>query len=212
MKTDINRTKIIPHVCIHNLVYDIKKEEEKPSKLKLVHSGNISAPRDPYPFLLGLKQFLLKNKNANIEINIIGKQSPDFVKIISDLSLDKYINILQPLGYIDNLLFIKQQDIAIIIEAPSENSVFLPTKVGDYMQCGKDIFAISPMNGVLNDLYNERAIKYFADCIDSDSIFLEIEKIYNTFLENNQKYESDTKIISEYSEKTILDLYEEILE
>jgi hypothetical protein len=209
MNFDLKKTRIIPHICIHGLYKKPNENQNKQKKLKIVHSGSVSIPRDPYPFLLGLKIFLNKYPNANILANFIGKQTDDFKEKVASLNLVEYINILNPLDYIANLEFIDTQDIALIIEAPSENSVFLPTKVSDYMQCGKDIFAISPLNGVLNDLYRAGVVKYFANCIEKDDIAQEIEKIYALYLKNNY-YLNNAVIYSEYSEKNIMKLYADV--
>jgi hypothetical protein len=203
---------IIPHICIQGLPKETKEEQAIPKRLRIVHSGNVSVPRDPYPFLLGLKVFLDKYPDAVIVSNFLGKQTVDFKEKIIELNLEEYINILNPMDYLANLEFISSHDIALIIEAPSDNSVFLPTKVSDYMQCGTDIFAISPENGVLNDLYKAGIIKYFANCSDKNGIAEEIEKIHLFYLKNGQSYLSRTTICSDYSEENIINLYANILQ
>lgn len=114
------------------------------------------------------------------------------------------------MNYLDNLIFIEQADITLLIEAPSQNSIFLPTKVGDYMQASKEIFAISPLVGTLNDLYREGFIEYFADCTDSLAISKELSKIYSNrdlYIKENRRRD----IIENFTSNRILEIYTKIL-
>lgn len=114
------------------------------------------------------------------------------------------------MNYMDNLVFISKNDVALLIEAPVEEGIFLPTKVGDYMQCGKEIFAVSPHVGQMHDLFNEKKIEYYADCTDAQEIASQLEKIYmkkDEYLKRKCKKE----IIKEYSAESILDAYNQIL-
>ena len=57
----------------------------------------------------------------------------------------------------------------------------MPTKVSDCMQQGIPIFAISPMNGNLNDLYHQGYIHYFADVRSPESVSRALIKMYKDF-------------------------------
>lgn len=206
----LDRTEIIPHVCLRDS-FHVEKGRIPNGKLLLVHSGNVSSPRNPVPFLEGLKAFVDKRNDASLEVRFIGKQSKDFCDIIEVLKLKDYVKIVPAMPYLGNLSFISHHHLALIIEAPSVNSVFLPTKVGDYMQCNKKIFAVSPVVGVLNDLYQDGKIDYYSDCVSSESVFLEIQKIYSDYELGFFDTTNKDLIISEYSPETILETYNRIL-
>ena len=76
-------------------------------------------------------------------------------------------------------------DVAVIVEAKCEEGIFLPTKVSDFMQSGIPIFAISPATGVLNDLFINGNIPYFASNEDETRIMQEIERIYTDYMEDH---------------------------
>lgn len=202
------KTIIIPHVCLENLF--VPRAREKSSKLILVHSGNVSYPRDPNPFLQGVSLFLTQERKAELEIYFIGKQSKHFNELIHETGLEDTVTVVPPRGYVDNLAFIEQADVAVLIEAPSRNSVFLPTKVGDYMQCGKDIFAVSPKEGILHDLYKESAVEYFADCTDPQAIALELGKIYSR-KDTYKKPGKSKQIYRKYAADAIRSIYSQLL-
>ena len=208
MNISLEKTKIIPHICYDNLIsFNGDKDN---SKLRIIHSGNVSYPRDPRYFINGVKAFLDENPQAQIEINFIGNQSSNFKDLISS-ELQSIIKILEALPYLENLKLIAKHHVALIIEAPSENSVFLPTKVGDYMQCMVEIFAISPSNGVLHDLYSNQKIGYFADCEDAMAIKDQLSKMYKVF-ETTSFYNLKREIINEYGQEHIMNIYNKLLQ
>ena len=203
-----DKTKIIPHICINDLFTIPNRLDMK--ELLLVHSGNVSYPRNPEPFLKGVREFLDLEKDALLKIYFIGKLDLDFHTKVIKYRLEEIIKIISPMPYIENLKFISQCDVALLIEANCEEGIFLPTKVGDYMQCKKDIFAISPSIGTLSDLHHNKAIKYFANCNDDKAICLELQKIYAN-RELYQLRQCVGGICAEFTAASIINSYKELL-
>ena len=204
-----DKTRIIPHICLEDLFE--RSLRIKSDKLLLVHSGNVSHPRNPETFLKGVKMFIEQiGQKRDIEIFFVGKQDADFKEKIIKYKLESIVTLVGQKTYIDNLKFISSCDVAIIIEAICEEGIYLPTKVGDYMQCGIDIFAISPKVGTLNDLYKKGAVKFFADVENPTAICAEFNKVLE--LKNQYKNGSiHSKIYPEYSSEKILSIYNDIL-
>ncbi|GGJ89014.1 glycosyltransferase [Parabacteroides faecis] len=204
---DINSTFIIPHACIDNLFN--YKEKEKSSILRIIHSGNITYPRSPISLFKGLNLFKEQAPNANIEITFIGKQDENFTNLIKNYNLDDNINIITPKDYITNLEIMSKFDLALLIEANMEEGIFLPTKLGDYMQCRLPIWTISPKTGEANDLYKDRSILYFSDVSSHESIADSLKIIYSDYLTKKSHFQR-RNIIEEYQQDYILNLYKKI--
>lgn len=198
-----DRTIVIPHVVLQDTKNTIKGN----GKLKIIHSGSLKAPRNPIIFLQAFSNFLKKYPKANIQLDFLG-HTPNLIELVNTLNIHEKINILKPVSYNESLKILSTYNIALIIEAPCEEGIFLPTKVGDCMKCNVDIFAISPQNGVLNDLYKTKHIKYFAECKDVNSIFKQLEKIWFDFL--NQK-NCIMEIPESFSADRVLAQYQKIL-
>jgi hypothetical protein len=95
-----------------------------------------------------------------------------------------------------------------IIEAPCQEGIFLPTKVGDYIGCGKYIFTVSPKEGVLSDLYKEGYIQYFSPVTDVAHIKETLQGIYNNFTSCNwpqKKWHTD------YDGERVLETYKSLI-
>ena len=197
------KTRIIPHVVIPREHIDTPHEN-----LKIVHLGNVLPPRDATPFLRALSEFIKNKQDAKIEIAFIG-QTPQSIKdYIKTTHLEKYVKVFLPVKYEESQEILETYDIQLIVEAPCEEGIFLPTKMSDSMQLGKPIFTISPSVGVLNDLYKKGHISYFSSVKDEKDILATLEQVYNDFTNGKLKTYSLEK---SYSPQTIFQQYDEII-
>lgn len=143
--------------------------------------GNLLPPRDATPFLRALTEFIKNEKDAKLEIAFIG-QTPQSVKdFVNTTHLEKYVKVFPPVKYKESQQILESYDIQLIVEAPCEEGIFLPTKVSDSMQLGKPIFTISPSVGVLNDLYKQGHISYFSSVQNEKNILSTLRQIYKDF-------------------------------
>lgn len=196
----LERTAVIPHVVLdskHN-------RRQKGDGLKIIHSGNINYPRDPELFFNALQQFFGDRPEAKLDVYILGVTGQDIEQKIAAHSLSEHVHTLAPVSYSTSIEMLKDYDIAVIIEAKCEEGIFLPTKVSDFMQAGIPIFAISPSTGVLNDLFKNGNIPYFASNESSKQISQEIEKIYDDFI--NDKLGTGS-IPESYTERSVTGTY-----
>ncbi|HOF16877.1 MAG TPA: glycosyltransferase [Bacteroidales bacterium] len=197
-----DKIEIIPHVV---LASENTSTNPKHTFLKLLHTGNVASPRNPENFLNALHLFYNENPDVHIDTAFMGVLPDNFTDLLVKYNLTEKIKHLPSVEYTKSLEIINTYDVAVIIEAACEEGIFLPTKVSDYMQCKKQIFAISPSIGVLHDLYEEGSIRYFADCNDVYAIKTMLQTIYNDFLTGELFVEIPVK--KEFTEKEIVEKY-----
>lgn len=197
------KTITIPHVVLP----ENNTNTHSNDYISLIHSGSLKHPRNPELLLRAYSKFINKYPNARIKLDFLG-YNQNVSDIAKELGIEQHIKILKAVDYDKALKIVSSYHIALIIEAPCEEGIFLPTKVGDYLKCGLNIFAISPSKGVLNDLYRSNKIKYFADCQDMDDIYNELEEIWNDYI--NQKHEN-LGIPLEFSSDFIVKQYQRII-
>lgn len=204
-KIEKERTVVIPHVVINSDFSNTNTLGSSEMTLRLLHSGNISYPRDPKVLLCGLRMLLEKNPDYRIQLDILGISDASLWKLIASHGLESVVRTIPPVSYIDSLKMLSEYDAAIVVEAVLDEGIFLPTKVSDFMQCNKPICAISPVNGVLNDLYKSGNIGYFADNCSPESVCEMINKLYCDF-----KHDSIKQSIApyEYTEEYVVNEYE----
>ena len=177
----LSRTIVIPHVVLDG--YNTPRK--KGASLKLIHSGNIDYPRDPELFFSALEKFFNKKPDAKLEVYILGVTGQDIQQKIASHSLQEHVHTIAPVSYNTSMEMLADYDVAVIIEAKCEEGLFLPTKVSDFMQSGIPIFAISPAKGILNDLFNNGNIPYYASNEDEIQIMQEIERLYTDYMEDH---------------------------
>lgn len=171
------KIRIIPHVVLKRNNTSIPMNNQ----LSILYSGNLNYPRDPQPFLEAFSVFIKENPNANVKVYFQGVLPPNMLISVEKLGLKNHVEILPAVSYKESMLALSKYQVVLIIEAPCEEGIFLPTKVSDYMQEGKIIFAISPKVGVLHDLYNEGYIGYMADCQNSKSILNTLTLLFQDY-------------------------------
>ena len=195
-------TIVIPHIAevvpIHPFNLDT---------LRIIHSCNLSYPRDPKTFLCAVASFFHKYPDAKMKIDFLGINR-SVSDLVNELRLKDIVSEYPAMPYNDSLKMVKQYDVAVVLEAACEEGIFLPTKVGDYMQCGLNIWSISPSQGELHDLYLDEKISYFSDVENQADIETTLEEVYKDFLENNLK---KLFLCDEYLSKNVLQQYRKIL-
>lgn len=200
---DSNKFVVIPHVINDVNIFHINDANNK-NVLRFIHSGDLCYPRNPRLFLKALHSYLVDNPSAKVEFDILGVCDSELKSYISSLKLEDVCHFHTPVPYDESLVLVSEYDVAVIIEAECPIGVFLPTKVSDFMQVGIPIFAVSPSKGVLNDLYNQKHIPYFAYNKSVEDIKKEISKIYNDFLSNSI---SHNQIPDSYTERSVVSQY-----
>lgn len=207
-KLDINKTFIIPHMAHSILIPNMN--HNKGSKLKIIHAGNVSSPRDPKVFLLALHRFISDiNIRTKIECIFVGKQTDNFIELVNELNINDVITVLPSIDYFSVINLMSKCDISLIIEAICDEGIYLPTKVVDSFQCKLPIFCISPTNGTLNDLVYNNKVGYFA----SNRSIIEVEKALKNIFQDWELEKLpliDDVLTREYFEIEILISYKKL--
>ena len=203
LKTRYEQTIIIPHI-VNNANTGSNNRLSSKVRLKLIHSGNILPPRDPHNLIDAINS-LDEEIIKNLSITILGvNNTADFA--IANNKFDVF-HFHPPVTYSESITALKDYDIAMIIEAPCDEGIFLPTKVSDFMQNNIPIWALSPKNGVLNDLHRNGNIPYFSDISDPSSIKDTIVSIYKDF---QSKCIRQNVVPIEYTEDYIVRQYKDL--
>lgn len=195
-----DKTLIVPHV-MHN--QSLNRPECK-GTLKIIHSGNLKKPRNPEMFIRALHKLLLQDNDCSVELVILGVADDDTKQLINELNLGDCIHFLGNVSYQESILLLANYHVAVIIEADCKEGIFLPTKVADYMSVGIPIMSLSPKEGVLNDLYINGQISYFAEISNEESILSCLRNVWYDF---NHGGLHEAKTVNEYSPDYVVGKY-----
>ena len=208
--TNINNTMIIPHMA-HSQLLPLNKSEKSYDKLRIIHAGDISKPRDPGNFLQALSNLNKSNDNfcKTIEVLFVGKYNAELKQKIESLNLNNVVELLPATDYFKVIELICKSHVSIIIEAICNEGIYLPTKVVDAIQCAIPIFAISPNKGTLKDLIDTYKIGYFSHNESIFDIQEQIKNMINDFQNKNLPV-IDHRKLSYFFEISILEQYDQI--
>jgi glycosyltransferase involved in cell wall biosynthesis len=200
---------VIPHIVSKYISY--KEQKEYGTTLRVVHTGRVELARNPASFCRGLKIFLNKFPDAKIKFVFIGAfellhNNKSFEDLIQDYDLGRYIELRSPIPYLECLKYSLEFDVCMLLEAPCEEGIFLPSKIVDYWQCHKPILALSPKNGVIKDLKQANMVGYFADVTNAEDIANTIEVMCQDFNAKALHFADGNKILN-YTEDAVINLH-----
>lgn len=205
LKADINKTFVIPHIVEPGK----KGEKEADSTLKICYMGCLDGPRKPWTTIDAISTFIGRNKDASVRFDFIGTAPEGTREALAEKNLEGTVNVNPPVSYTESMELLQKYDVALIIEAPCREGVFLPSKVSDSMAVGMTVFAISPSVGILHDLYESGNVNYFADVTDSDSIAAELEHLWSDYASGRL---AGSTTPDEYKPEYVVEQYDRIIE
>ncbi|MGA1865737.1 MAG: hypothetical protein ACMUHX_11835 [bacterium] len=209
----LNKTGIIPHSFVPEW-YNLSngKDERNNGRIKVLHTGNFYGPRTPIPLfnnLIRLKREV-KNISDKIEFLFYGDMAPAYRSFICENKLNDIVEIHNTIPYITSLGLMKNADYLLLIDAPltsTKESVFLPSKLVDYIGSYKKIIGITPDQGASAKLLKDTS-NHVWDIQDEDFIYRNLKGLVDGKLIIEPKKEK----IDSYHYKNIAKKLSKIIE
>jgi len=200
------KSSVIPHIAMRRFQ---KRFVKKHSRFILCHAGSVNSPRDSSTFLEGIKRFLQRsNDPGSLLVRFIGQQPDDLAAKAAAFGLNNVILIEEPKPYVETLEYLTDVDVLVIIEAPCEEGIFFPSKFVDYVQIGRPILAISPVEGTLADILSKHGGGIAVDVRSPQSIAEAIENLYNHWKAGTlETTYNSSRLFEMFSEEQILSQY-----
>lgn len=109
--------------------------------------GNFYGHRTPFPLIKSLLRLLKSNRESleRVKFEIYGEIAGwmKFHPVINKLPIS-VLEFFSQVSYKKSIELMKESDVLLVVDAPSKNSVFLPSKLIDYIGCGRQIVGIVP--------------------------------------------------------------------
>ena len=203
---------VIPNSCDPSEIP--RTEIGKRSKFTITHAGNFYGARSPEPLLKSLK--ILKDEesiNGKIEINLIGHIG-NFKRLILKYGLSDVIHVINTMPRKDVFSCLLDSDVLLLIDAPTPDdkpSVFLPSKLVEYLFIGKPILAITP-EGTSAEVVRSTKTGVAVSPDDIVGIKKALKDLYYMHLNSNLKINPDWNEINKYSAERCTELLVEAME
>ncbi|MGB9115066.1 MAG: hypothetical protein WCC91_07235 [Bradyrhizobium sp.] len=138
------KARVLPHAYDASLY---PAAGGKNDRVTVRYLGNLFAGRGPEPLFEALA--ILQSRSPELlhrlRFEFIGEAPMDLRDhpLVSQLP-PRCVNFLPKVGYLQSLALAKSADLLLNIDAPAATSVFLPSKLIDYVGAGRPIFGITP--------------------------------------------------------------------
>jgi glycosyltransferase involved in cell wall biosynthesis len=129
----------------------IRTADEVCEQFTLTHVGQFYGIRSPVPFLRALRQAMdvEPRLSSDILVRFVGNLSPEFERVIYELGLENHVAVTGTVPYFESLRYQATSDALLMVDAPCDGpSVFLPSKLLEYLAFGKPILALTPRRGI----------------------------------------------------------------
>jgi glycosyltransferase involved in cell wall biosynthesis len=139
------RARVLPQ-CFDQDLYGAGPEAAG-DKLVVRYVGNFYGTRSPEPLFRALSDVLAESPRAlaDVSFEIIGEHDPQLVSRSGGDRLPEGLFTLRPaVPYRESLRLMAAADGLLVIDAPAEVSVFLPSKLIDYLGAGRPILGLTP--------------------------------------------------------------------
>lgn len=123
-------------------------------RLVVRHLGSFYGIRTPEPLVAALATLLQRRPElrARVRFELIGECSSRFLFLPSEYGVpDEVLRFVRPVLYQKSLELMDSADLLLIVDAAATRSVFLPSKLVDYLGSGTPIAGITPP-GAAHDL------------------------------------------------------------
>ncbi len=146
------RCHVLPH-C-----FDSAAQPDAPASmgegLHLVHAGNLYAARMPFGLLFALAN-LRKQGVCDIYLHCIGHAQPLFHDMSKALGLEEQVLFADSMPPDACLRECRRADVLLSCDAPAVESVFLPSKLVDYLAAQRPLLCITPEQSSSNDFIHD---------------------------------------------------------
>ncbi len=145
------KSQVIPHSFDSDLYPQVRLRNER---LLFRSIGNFYGPRRPKPLLEALVRLRQTRPEIlnNYFFEFIGNCSADSAELVEKYDLSTVVAFRGSVGYLESLALMKTADVLLLIDAPMDVNLFLPSKLIDYLGSGNTILGITPKVGASADV------------------------------------------------------------
>lgn len=137
------KTRILPHSFDPSLY----QFPDANARITIRYIGNFYGHRTATPLIQALQLMLAKDADLlnDVRFELIGINDPSFLRDMDGSSLPpKLFGVFPSVDYSESLRLMSEADGLLVIDAPADFSVFLPSKLVDYIGAGRPVFGITP--------------------------------------------------------------------
>jgi len=124
--------------------------------MRLIHAGDFYGIRSPAPFIAALRELHARAPlEGKMEIFFIGSVPEEHIASVRSAGLERIVHFTGRVSNSRCEALLDTADALLVIDAPADESVFLPSKLIDYLPLGRPIVGLTPKSGASADLLDQ---------------------------------------------------------
>jgi glycosyltransferase involved in cell wall biosynthesis len=167
------KSGVLPHAFVPEWYGLETAADARPPGMMLLHTGHFYGPRTPMPLVRALERLNARaSLDGRLHVACYGGMGADHRAAIEGAGLGNVIRVHPVIPYLRSLALMGEADCTLLIDAAVEagsESVFLPSKLVDYLGAGKPVIAVTPPEGASARVTRE-AGGVVCDVGDADAI------------------------------------------
>lgn len=179
------KVDIIPHAFDHKMITRSAQPPIKSNCMRFVYTGSFYGLRNPRNLILALGG-MRQPGNVMVEIAGLIKDVETYKRLANKIGVGDMVKFSSQMTYRESLNLAAKADVLLLIDAPSEKSLFLPSKLVDYLIFEKPILGITPKKGAAADLLYELSYPV-APPDDVDKIMAAMQKMFKQWQSHKLK-------------------------
>jgi len=153
------KTGVVPHGYVPSWYNIVRAAPPEPGPLRLLHTGHFYGPRSPAPLIDALGQLGSGADLASrLSLSFYGSFPEAEQERVRQTGLEPVFRIHGTVPYLESLALMREHDGLLLVDAPLKDegeSVFLPSKLVDYLGAEKPVIALTPRDGAAARVIDE---------------------------------------------------------
>jgi glycosyltransferase involved in cell wall biosynthesis len=143
------KVQVIPHGYDRALLALLPAETRPRQRMRIVHTGDFFAgKRTPSALLHALSRLRAKYLGDELmEVRFVGSTPAQYVREAEQLSLGAMVRFQPRMPFLASLRAAQEADLLLVVDAPADKSVFLPSKLVEYLIWRKPILGLTSPDG-----------------------------------------------------------------
>ena len=142
------KVHVVPHGMEPDLLPLLERPKAQEPVMRIVHTGNFYGHRKPDLVLRAVKALAdARHGNIALRLELIGHADDALRQTATDLGVGGLVTFTGSKTYLESLASAQSADLLLLIDAPADTSVFLPSKIVDYFMLKRPILGITPRRG-----------------------------------------------------------------
>src|SRR5690349_17373604 len=178
------KARVVPHAMDRTAMPKVLPSPSTDRRLRIAYVGNLAGQRTAAGLFEGLA-LLSKRRPLAQELLLTLVSHPSALVVAQEIAeaagVAALTNLVPTVSHGDSLAAMAAANALVLVDAPAERNVFLPSKFADYLMADKPIIGLTPTVGASADALRETGHRVI-DPTDATGIANVIEEILREHL------------------------------